>query len=516
MIGLIKSLLAERSNQYYLFVTLIVVIPFLTLIGLGYYFLWINDLALWFNLTLLGLTVIAMLLRHFLVKPSHQQDDPVGEIQTSVHLNPVADWSKADAKVWDKSLANIENSQLSKTAWEDLPDAMLDQIAFVAANYHQTTKNFKYAFTIPEMLLMLETSSREYRGHILKKFPLSQNIKLSTFMGISETSARALDVYKKYSHIVDALTAIFTAGASVPKQLASKLSAEFGKGLSEHMQTNLKQLMFEQVSQVAIDLYSGRLKLSDEEMSLYRKSLATEEDTVVRPLSVMVVGQVNAGKSSLVNALLEKSVAEVDVISATSGFHNYQLSLTDNLDIILKDSPGINSNKAATGALLKEAAKADLLLWLSQANQPAKALDKKLMDEWNQYFDDNLRRRKPPVLLVTTHNDMLKPLGSWQPPYDLDDTGNKKAQSIVAASRYTRKTLGFSDDSLVVPIALKSGEAPYNIDSLRDILIGMSTEARAAQLNRERLDAAGSMVIVSQALSQTAGLAGEGIKLIFR
>jgi predicted GTPase len=516
MIELIKSLLSRRSSQYYLFLTLIVVMPLLTLLSLGYYFLWINDWALWFNLAILGFSIIAILLRHFLIKETEQQDDEVGDLEAPVHLSPVSDWSINDIKVWEKSLLNIESLQLSKTDWGDVFDAMLDQIAFVAANYNQGTNNFKYAFTIPEMLLMLETSSREYRGHILEKFPLSQNIKLSTLMGISETSTKAFDVYKKYSHVLDAVTAVFTAGASVPRQVASKLSAEFGKGLSEHMQANLKQLLFEQVSQVAIDLYSGRLKLSEAELSLYRKSLAVEEDVVVRPLSVMVLGQVNAGKSSLVNALLEKSVAEVDVISATAGFHHYQLSLTDDVDIILKDSPGIDGNKAGTAALLEEASNADLLLWLSQANQPAKSLDKQLMDEWDQYFDINLKRRKPPVLLVTTHNDMLKPQQSWQPPYDLDDSGNKKAQSIVAASRYTREKLGLSDDSLVIPIALRAGESPYNIDSLRDILIDMSSEARAAQLNRERLDAAGSRAIVSYTLSQTLGLASEGIKLIFR
>ena len=516
MIELIKSIFAQRSSQYYLFLTLIVAMPLLTLVGFGYYFVWVNNWLLWFSLALLGLSLIAMLLRYLLIRVNNQQDDQVSDLQEQVHLSSVSDWSSEDDKVWEKSLSNIKSLQLAKTDWENLPDAMLDQIAFVAAYYHQGTNNSKYAFTIPEILLMLEISSREYRKHVLESFPLSQSIKVSTAMGISETGTRIHDVYKKYSPLLNTLTAILTVGISVPKQVASKLSTEFARGLSGHMQTNLKQLLFEQVSQVAIDLYSGRLKLSEDEMDLYRNSLATVEDVAIRPLSVMVVGQINAGKSTLVNALLEKSVAEVDVISATAGFNHYQLSLTENVNIILKDSPGIDGAKAGTAALLEEASKADLLIWLSQANQPAKSLDKQLMDEWDQYFNINLRRKKPPVLLVTTHNDMLKPQHSWHPPYDLDNPRDKKAQSIVAAARYTRETLGLSDDSLVVPIALKQGEPPYNIDSLRYILIQMSSEARAAQLNRERLDAAGSMAIVSQALSQTAGLAGEGIKLIFR
>ena len=111
---------------------------------------------------------------------------------------------------------------------------------------------------------------------------------------------------------------------------------------------------------------------------------------------------------------------------------------------------------------------------------------------------------------------MLKPKDSWHPPYDLNDMDDKKAQSIVTASHYTRETLGLADDALVVPIALKPGEVPYNIDTLRDILLTLGREARAAQLNRERLDASDRMALISKALSQTVGLASEGIKLIFR
>lgn len=527
MIELIKLLLAQRSSRYYVLITLIVALPLLALVALGYYTLWAKGWLLWFSLGLLGFAFIGVLLRYCLINSDGQDKqqgqrlaEQTGDLKHLAHLSSVADWSDKDVDVWQQSLENIERLQLAETAWSDLYDAVLEQVAFVAASYHQGSSHFKYAFTLPEVLLMLEKCSREYRGHVLEKFPLSQSIKVSTVMGVSTASTKVYSTYKKYSLLLDTLTAVFTAGASVPKQVATKIGAEFGKDLSVHMQQNLKQLLFEQVSQVAIDLYSGRLKLSDAELSVYRASLTDEPQAIVRPLSVMVLGQINAGKSSLVNALLEKSVAEVDVISATAGFHHYQLSLTDSVDIVLKDSPGIDGSKATTKALLKEAAKADLLLWLSQANQPAKSLDKQLMDEWNQYFETHLKRKKPPVLLVTTHNDLLKPQQSWQPPYDLNNSENSKAQAMVAAARYTRQSLGLSEDCAVVPVALKPKQPAYNIDVLRDILIDLSAEARATQLNRERLDGADQKAalpaILSQALSQTTGLAGEGIKLIFR
>jgi len=519
MIGFFKRLLAERTKQFYLVAILTVLIPVILLLSLGFVFLWMQGWLLWFGLGLLCLSILSTLsmwLQHLMHRNQRKFEERTLEPEESLHLAVVADWSSYDIQIWEKSLKNISHLQLSSLDWPAVPNALRDQLFFVARTYHQNTTDAEYAFTVPDLLLMLEDFSRRYRSIVLENVPFSQGIKVSTAINISQKTATAHYAYKKAAPVIDITRALLSGGVSLPSRIASEFLAQFGKGLSEHMQKNMKQLLFEQISQVAIDLYSGRLKLSEAELTLYRQSVKEPVQAEVRPLTIMVVGQVNAGKSSLVNALLEQSVAEIDVIAATAGFHHYQLSLTEDVDIILKDSPGLDGKEAVTAALLEEASRADLLLWLSQANQPAKALDKQLMGEWDRYFNENLGRKKPPVILVTTHNDMLKPEHSWQPPYDLNDAENKKAQSIVAASRYTRETLGFTDDKAVVPIALRPGEPPYNLDVLRDTLIDMSSEARAAQLNRERLDAASSMAIVSKALSQAGGLAGEGVKLIFR
>ncbi len=516
MIELIRKVLAQRVGQYYLFLALAVVIPLISLIGLGYLFLWEKGWALWFSLGLLGLALLTLLLRYSLFRETELHSQPVEENPAAVHLQAIADWSNRDLQVWNCALDNITRLELHSIDWAELPNAMLDQLGYVAGKYNQNVQNAKYAFTVPEVLLMLEVCSREYRGQVLSNFPLAQDIKVSTMMGVSATSTKVFSLYRAYSPFIDAARAILTGGSSLPAQVASKLGSDFGKGLTSHMQRNLKQLLFEQVSQVAIDLYSGRLKLSEDELAKYRQTLSEVTDTPVRPLSVMVVGQVNAGKSSLINALKERSVAEVDVLPATAGFHRYQVTLSEELDLTLIDSPGLDGSVGVTSRLLEEASRADLLLWISQADQPAKALDEELMSQWNEYFGTHIGRKKPPVLLVTTHNDMLKPMHSWNPPYDLNNLTDRKAQSIAAASRYTRQVLGLADDSPVVPVAFKPGAKPYNIDALRDILIDLSSEARAAQLNRERLDSAGTVAIISKTLSQTVGLAEEGVKLIFR
>lgn len=528
--SLLRRVLAEKALQFYLLSSVTVLLPLLVLLVMGLLHLWQQGWMLWFGLASL-LLALATAALHWLLGRDASTGPERLDGATDPHLPAVQDWSEYEVQVWQSALANINEQELTQLPWADVPRAMLDQLSWVARTYHPGKTDAEYAFTVPELMLMLEVCSRKYRAQVLANVPLSRQVKVSEFMGVSRATDATYKLYKKYALVIDAARALLTGGASVPSRLASALMSEVGSGLSLHMQKNMKQLLFEQVSQVAIDLYSGRLTLAETELAAYQASLQPVAEPVTRPLTVMVVGQVNAGKSSLVNALRAQSVAEVDVLPSTAGFHHYQVALTDDLDIILVDSPGLDGSKPIARALLQQATSADLLLWLCQANQPAKALDKALMVEWDQYFQQHLGRKKPPLLLLTTHNDRLPPPGNWQPPYDLGldsdsdnvnkstrdiSAGDKKARTIAAACNYTREALGLDDSVPVLPIALKPDAEPYNLNTLRELLLEVSDEARAAQLNRERFDAAQSVPLVATFLAQAASLARSSGKIIFR
>jgi hypothetical protein len=84
---------------------------------------------------------------------------------------------------------------------------------------------------------------------------------------------------------------------------------------------------------------------------------------------------------------------------------------------------------------------------------------------------------------------------------------------MMAALRYTHESIGLSKESLAVPVSLLPGEESYNLDVLLALLNSASDEARATQLNRQRLDADASTPRVLKALQQTAGLVKVGVKL---
>ena len=505
MIESLRQLLKERTTEFYIFLILLWVLPGVGLLILGLVFLYQHGWFWWFSAGMVMLALITLAVRFFLSRKEQAQAEPL------THLDPIPDWSTNDNRAWEQSLAHIAEARLFTTAWEEVPKAMLDQLSFVARLYHKDDAEAQYAFSLPELLLMLETWSREYRAHVIEHVPLSQNIKISTLRSLNQKKESLQRIYQMGGPLITVGRILLDPAGGITSEIRSRMLAELSSGFSEHMQKNMKQVLFEQVTQVAIDLYSGRLKLNEEELAAYRQAQEPPQEVVIHPLSVMVVALVIAGKSSVSISVKARSVAEVDVMPSTEGFHPFRMLLSDELDIFLIDTPGLDGSAATAKVLLKEAVNADLVLWLSQANQPAKELDKQLLDQFSDYFSENLGRKKPPIVLVSTHNDLLPPTGSWNPPYDLNDTSDPKAAAIAGALDYAFSSIGFPKDSARVPISQAPGREPYNVDVLQDILLSVSSEARAAQLNKERWEAADRSSVVRKGLRQTASLLKWGV-----
>jgi predicted GTPase len=505
----LQQLLRGRTREFYLLAIILWLLPFLALGALGLLYLWQQGWFWWFSGGVLLLTLASWCVRYLSSRPG---EEVVEEVP---HLNPRPDWSDQDNEVWRNALVHIDEAQLVTTPWQDITDAMLDQLTFVARAYHGNETDVEYAFSVPQLLLMLETWSRDYRDYVIVNVPFSQEVKISTVMSVSRTTDKLQRIYRYLSPVITGLRVLSNPTSGVMGQISSQLAASSLDELKSHVQHNMKVVLFEQVTQVAIDLYSGRLKFSDDELQAFRLAREKPQAVAVAPLSVMVIGQVNAGKSSLINALMRKCVAEIDVLPATAGFHHHHMLLAEDLEIYLIDTPGLDGSPATAKALLHEMVKADLLLWVSQANQPAKALDKQLIAQWQAFFDENLSRKKAPILLITTHNDRLPPAHDWDPPYDLENTEDKKVQSMLEALRYTHQSMGLGEDSPAVAVSLLEKHS-FNLDVLQALLIAASDEARAAQLNRERLGAEDTRSVITRALSQSAGLIKFGVKLALK
>src|SRR5262249_85901 len=136
------------------------------------------------------------------------------------------------------------------------------------------------------------------------------------------------------------------------------------------------------------------------------------------------------------------------------------------------------------------AERADLVLWVASATQPARSADRQALDDFRAWASAQLARRPPRVVLALTHIDELRPANEWAPPYDLATSAaaaGAKARNILAAIHSVASALDLSADA-IVPVAMPPDDRkPYNIDALW-ARIGLDLdEARLVQLDRLRI-----------------------------
>lgn len=503
MKGRIARLLTTRRAEAYALVSLAFILPITALAIVGAYFLigagLFIPILLILSLFMFGISLFFVLKR--------KNSVTVSEPEAEQDLAARPDWSQQDKKIWHQALERIDKESLYKAEWSGISKAMMDQLSFVASCYHGKDKDAEYRVTFLALLLMLETCAREYRRIIRQTVPFSKDITLSNLRFLYKNQERIQTGGK----IIGFAWRLWRLKLNPVNALAQELSSASDKSvmskLTDHMQDNLKRMLLQEVSQVSIDLYSGRLIISEPELRDIQTKIGGTLDLVTaRPLTIVVIGQINSGKSSLVNALANKCVSETDVIPCSDRVTRHRMTLQGDIEVDLVDTPGIDGDHKTSEVLLEAASNADLVLWLSQANQPAKALDAELIRAWKAYFERHQNRRVPPLVLVTSHNDMLAPSEGWKPPYNLNATDDPKVKIMLEAIQYTRESLGLDADYSALPICIAPDKVEYNVQTLLDLIISMSEQARASQLNRDRIAAAENRSFYDDILSPLMGL----------
>jgi predicted GTPase len=247
------------------------------------------------------------------------------------------------------------------------------------------------------------------------------------------------------------------------------------------------RLLVLEVGRAAIDLYSGRLRLSDEEMrTAQQRDMAGATVDEVVPVRILLAGQVSAGKSSLLNAMAQEVRAATGPVPTTARAAEYLLDQDGRPAVVLLDMPGLDASTTASEALLRQADRADLVLWVAAATQPARANDRIALDVLRARAAADPKRRAAPVLLALTHIDQLRPAAEWAPPYDIATPADPKARSIRAAMDAVARALDVPLER-IVPVALPPDREPYNLDALWARIALELDEAKLVQLDRLRI-----------------------------
>jgi predicted GTPase len=307
---------------------------------------------------------------------------------------------------------------------------------------------------------------------------------LYRWRGVVQVYERGFDIWR----VVRLLNPLSAATQEVRERLQRQVY-EAGR---EHVGQRLASAFVREVGRAAIDLYGGNLRVLDEALSGHvtaasRKDLAAAEAR--EPLRILVAGQTGAGKSSLVNALASAVEAKVDALPATQSFTAYKLTHEGLPSALLVDSPGIAGGQRFD-ALVRNAADVDMVLWACSASRAARELDRQALSAIREHFAGQPSRRRPPMLLVLTHIDSLRPFNEWDPPYDLAEAARPKAQAILGAMEAAGEELGF-EAADIVPVRVDAA-APYNVDALWARIMDLVPEAQRARLLRMLSDLRGA------------------------
>ncbi len=334
----------------------------------------------------------------------------------------------------------------------------------IARHYRPNAADPWSAATMIEVLAAAQLALADMEDWASRYIPGSQVVSLKTWRtmaGARKWSNVAYNAYWTGSILLNPL--------NLSRYLASKFTID---PLTDHLQANVLALFHvffvRQVGLYAIEMNSGRLRGG---VAKYREAMARLQPAPLPPtvdaatggetsstpappspgpsrealtVTIALVGQVKAGKSSLVNALLGERRAATDVLPATLHATEYQLALAGAADrLVLLDTAGYASDASGPRAWadsLDAVERSDLVLLVMKATSPARAADVQFVEAMDAWYRANPRRRPPKILGVVTHVDGLSPAMEWSPPYQWETPTSAKEDHIREAVAYAATT----------------------------------------------------------------------------
>ncbi|TYT73786.1 GTPase [Desulfobotulus mexicanus] len=462
--------------------------PVFVLAGFGLYAVFAGGYFLYFALVLLVLSLFMTLVMFIAARRGRQKTKAITvDTELLAEEDLPLHWLPQDREVYLSLVPEIRDLIQERPEWIRFHEQGLEVLRRVARHYGRAGKHGEWAFTLPEILAVGETISRRYRKVLKEHVPGIDHVRISSFFLIHDQKER----FRKGKRIYDVYRALrLLTPEGWIAELRSYIFRQVFSEMSEEVQQKLRYLFLVEVLRTGIDLYGGHFRLDQEELGESKAAKKDKKRLALppEPMRICMLGQVSAGKSTLINALTGAMQAEVDALPATDRGQVYRCRMEDGQVLNMVDLPGLDGSEAGQKALLEEIVSCDLVLWVVRANQPARKLDVDFLNKLHSWqAEEKNRTRRLPVMLCVLHQvDRLAAPGKWQPPSDLND-GSAMAGIIADALDYNLSLLKVDE---IIPLALPASGPPFNLEALKSAMQVHCMGAVHVQMNRRRLDTA--------------------------
>ncbi|HOA52287.1 MAG TPA: 50S ribosome-binding GTPase [Thermogutta sp.] len=501
----------SRRQQVLWFLALIsLLVPYLGLMIIGGYALWQNGWFWIYGSVTAGVTALVCGLAFYL----HKRRDL--QALEPLKFECPQDWPPREQAAWSKVEHLAQQATRGEIPVESIDDfraLLVRLVREIAQHYHPEHDDAYLDTPLPQLLKIVEKVCQELRQVVQNHVPGAHILTLRDWRTIKE----AYDFFEPLYRLIYWAYRI----GSIPVSPVSALWREIrGFVAGQALNLSVKELKAELVSYVIhrmgfylIELYSGRIILDDKEFAEVRRQAEQRElqtaepevpDTPPEFIRIVIVGQLKAGKSSLINALRGTWQAQTDVLPCTDQVQCYLMRPLAEGDVndprpvlpgllVLVDTPGYDSlgDGRNFAPSLDEVKKADMVLLVCSARTAGRKADHEFLQAVRQWFQAHPHWIMPPLIVVGSFIDELRPRHEWNPPYRWRDVKegeslSPKEQALQLFLEALRRDLELASGDPVIPVCTHP-ERTWNIaEGLIPTVAAYWEKARAVRDNRHR------------------------------
>jgi uncharacterized protein len=374
---------------------------------------------------------------------------------------PIATWPDAGQRAWpdvDALATRIEAAPPDlgdSIAYRDLFLQILD---VVGRHFHPESKHPALELTVSKALEISERALRDLRSEIIDVLPVVNSIRLADV----EWARRAAE-HLPTAHAVAASTMLanrvrrllFNPPVAIAYEIVNVFEASSEKLRTGQAARIAAGIFVRKVGTYAIQAFSGQASLDLTTL----QAVATDA-----PLRILLLGPLNAGKSSLLNAMFGQQRSTSNVLPCPGVKGEHILDHDGGLRAVVLDSDGFGGagDEAARRRLFETVESVDLIVAVTSARQAARKLECETLEEARRRFAASTRRVCPPIIVVATHIDELRPHREWSPPYNFLEGDSPKELSIREAIDVIARDFQISLDR-VIPVCL-APHIEYNVE----------------------------------------------------